>query len=231
MLVAPVRSANLANTNFLSFASMIDPSNDGFIGNDNPTQIPIFDEQGNFIGADFIVLGTEVWDAGTEVNDESPESIPYTLDVIFDGEEENGTVQTHPGFLEVGNGGILDQPESANADFTEPDYQIARITITEAEEIPDLPDLIVFGDSFSDLGRSFESTGLPESPPNFEGRASDGPVAVEIFAAEANFNLEPENNFAFFGANSALGDVIALSRCYLLLQFAFYSIPLFRSRG
>jgi hypothetical protein len=37
----------------------------------------IFDEAGNFIGADFIVLGSNVLDAGSEVNDEIPANTAF----------------------------------------------------------------------------------------------------------------------------------------------------------
>lgn len=54
---------------FLSFLSMVIPSNDAFIGNGNPTAYELFDETGNFTGGSPIeVLGGEVWDAGTEAN-------------------------------------------------------------------------------------------------------------------------------------------------------------------
>lgn len=55
---------------FFSYASMIIPSNDAFIGNDNAAAYEIFDVGGNFNGTiSFEVLASEIWDAGTEVND------------------------------------------------------------------------------------------------------------------------------------------------------------------
>jgi hypothetical protein len=45
------------------------------------------------------------------------------------GVDENGVAHFHPGFLPVGSGGILDDPMFANADFTQPGYEVARITI------------------------------------------------------------------------------------------------------
>ena len=69
-------SSEIADNRYLSYASMFFPSNDAFIANDDPTEVPIFDEKGNFIGAEFIIAGNEVWDAGTEVNDESPLNVP-----------------------------------------------------------------------------------------------------------------------------------------------------------
>lgn len=132
---------------YFSFASMLFPTNDGFIANEDPRAIEIFDELGNFIGADFTVTGEDTWDGGTEVNDELPESLLYTFEVFGAGEDENGTIQPFPGFLPPGEGGVLDfefngELVAANADFTVPDYPIANITVTQVDEpITDEPDV------------------------------------------------------------------------------------------
>ncbi|MFI4883218.1 MAG: spondin domain-containing protein [Phycisphaerales bacterium JB064] len=53
---------------FLTYASMVVPSNDLFFGNDNALEL--FDAGGNFLGPITIdIYGRDVWDAGTEVND------------------------------------------------------------------------------------------------------------------------------------------------------------------
>jgi len=58
-----------ATTNrFLNYASMIVPSNDLFVGNDNA--IEVFDAAGNFNGPIVInIFGSSVYDNGSEVND------------------------------------------------------------------------------------------------------------------------------------------------------------------
>lgn len=131
-------SSNIANNRYFSFASMIAPSNDAFIANDDPKEIEIFDEEGNFIGAEYIVTGSDVWDAGTEVNDEDPTTVPYTLADIGSGVDENGTVQLHPGLQPPGTGGIVDfeflGESFPNADFSAPGYQVARIKVELVEE-------------------------------------------------------------------------------------------------
>lgn len=84
---------------YMSFAAMILPSNDAFIGNDDPRMIELFDEAGNFKDAQvFSILGAEVWDAGTELNNE--------LDAAFLNQSEPDTgvatsdpVTHHPGFV------------------------------------------------------------------------------------------------------------------------------------
>ena len=125
----------LPNNRFFSYASMVIPSNDAFIANGNPTAHPIFDEAGNFIGADFIEFGSDVLDGGTEVNDESP------ITTAFFGQaapntsvDQNGVVTIHPGFNPVGSGGILDSPQFANADFKADGYQVARIRVELVED-------------------------------------------------------------------------------------------------
>lgn len=118
---------------FFNFLSMVIPSNDAFIGNDGA--VDLFNGGGAFVGADLLVLGSHVWDAGTEVNDELPANTAFFGQAAPNtGVEQHGVVKRHAGFLPVGSGGILDDPMFANADFTAPGYQVARITVTPVPE-------------------------------------------------------------------------------------------------
>lgn len=115
---------------FFSYATMVIPSNDAFIANGNPMAHRIFDAAGNFIGADFIVIGEQVLDAGTEVNDELPMNTAFFGQAAPNtGADQNELVMLHEGFLPPGSGGILNDPMFANANFLAPGYQVARITI------------------------------------------------------------------------------------------------------
>ena len=70
-------------------------------------------------------------------------------------------------------------------------------------------EIFVFGDSLSDPGNSFKSTGgaIPPAAFYFNGRASNGPLALEILAARnPNLALNPLNNFAFIGARTGQGN-------------------------
>ena len=128
---------SLASSRYLNYASMVLPSNDAFVANGNPFAHEIFDLDGNFIGADFTIAGSEVLDAGTEVNDEAENSTAFFGQSSPNtGETENGLVQIHPGFDPEGR--ILSSSDFANADFRSEDYQVARITVT-AEGIEPLP--------------------------------------------------------------------------------------------
>ncbi len=143
----------------VSLAAMILPSNDAFIGTDEAVEL--FGANGTFLGEQTLIFeGTDVYDAGTEVNTE--------LDAAFinqmapnTGVDENGVVALHPGFNgsagnPVGDGdqiilggtnafGQLIVPEIA--DFTLPGAQIAVVHINTVKEQDgtDGADLIVGG--------------------------------------------------------------------------------------
>ncbi len=113
---------------FFNYASMIIPSNDFFISNGNERAHQIFDEEGNFIGADFIILGSNVLDAGSEVNDEIPANTAFFgQQAPNTGVSENGVVQLAQGFIP--DGPILSDPRFINADYTQEGYEIARIRV------------------------------------------------------------------------------------------------------
>ncbi|NEO32726.1 MAG: calcium-binding protein [Symploca sp. SIO3C6] len=78
---------------------MVIPSNDAFLAvPDDPQADPIFDAEGNFIGPVVIErFGSDVFDAGTEVNNEL--GVAFLNQTALDeGTPENGVVTAHPGF-------------------------------------------------------------------------------------------------------------------------------------
>ena len=60
-------------------------------------------------------------------------------------------------------------------------------------------EIYVFGDSLSDVNNVFDATGIPPSPPYFQGRASNGPVWVEYLANNLGAT---STNLAFGGATT-----------------------------
>ena len=132
----------LDTSRFFSYASMVVPSNDAFIANGNPLANPLFNEEGKFLGADFIVAGSQVLDAGTEENDELEANTAFFGQESPDtGVDENGVVELHPGFIEGGrilseDGTTPNTPDGgfSNADFTTADYQVARITVSIVDD-------------------------------------------------------------------------------------------------
>lgn len=147
-LTSTILDVDGVSNGFVTYAAMVLPSNDAFIGNAEATQL--FDEHGEFQGASVsVVTGENVYDAGTEVNTE--------LDAAFinqaapnTGVDQNGTVQLHPGFNgsdgnPVGEGDQIilggvnafgEEIDPEVADFTLPGSEIATIhinTITRTE--------------------------------------------------------------------------------------------------
>jgi len=127
-----VIDVSLPNSRFFSYAAMVIPSNDAFISNENPKAHEIIDSCGKFVGLDITVMGREILDAGTEVNDEAPLHAAGAGPVFMfnTGVNERGIIHRHEGYQPGGT--ILSIPMWANADFTVPDYRVARITVTEA---------------------------------------------------------------------------------------------------
>jgi hypothetical protein len=113
---------------YFNYAAMLLPSNDFFVANGNERAHQIFDEQGNFIGADFMILGSNVLDAGTEVSDEIPANTAFFGQQAPDtGVTENGVVTLAEGFIP--GGPVLSDPRFVNADFTVEGYEVARIRL------------------------------------------------------------------------------------------------------
>ncbi len=57
---------NAGLNRFFTFASMVIPSNDFFIGNDNPMQYRLFDDAGNLLINSISQTASQIWDAGSE---------------------------------------------------------------------------------------------------------------------------------------------------------------------
>lgn len=129
-------------TQFLSYASMVIPSNDAFIGNDDPTQLDLFDDNGSLIRrvgeSAFIVTGDDVFDAGTEVNDEIPENTAALAQAAPNtGVTENGLIRQHEGFQGSERfGGPIGNILTARpgSDFTISGSQILSIEVDSAAQ-------------------------------------------------------------------------------------------------
>ncbi len=91
--VVDIDVANPAMQRYFTFLSMIVPSNDTFIGNDNPLAYMLFDAAGQFQGPLTInVTGTQIYDAGTEVNDPLGGPAFVATQDATQGVEEGGVV-------------------------------------------------------------------------------------------------------------------------------------------
>ena len=125
---------NPASNRYFSFSSMVIPSNDAFIGNDNPMAYEIFDATGVFADPlEILVLGNEIWDAGTEVNDGQGAAFSALGGTSTD---ETALISVHSGL-----GSLLGTDTVAGTtidpvlgDFTQTGFQLARITINAVPE-------------------------------------------------------------------------------------------------
>lgn len=132
---------------YFSYASMVLPSNDAFVANGNPLAHTILSASGKFSNLSFIVAGSQVLDAGTEVNDEIPENVAFLAQAAPNtGVTEGGTVESHPGFNSDPPGNILQA--FPGGDFTQDGYNMMRVevTITEVDGEPFVPSVGSGGD-------------------------------------------------------------------------------------
>jgi len=111
---------------FFAFAAMVIPSNDLFIANPEPIQIF---EDGVFNGLSLTVLTTQIWDAGTEANDNQG--------AAFNTSGGSSTATTDPIALLTTLGGdvaaLLDgqpTPPGFIVDGNAVNLELARITIS-----------------------------------------------------------------------------------------------------
>lgn len=128
-------NVNAIQNRYFNFASMFVPSNDAFVGNDNPTEYALFDANGNFIPQSINVPLSEIWDAGTEINDEitGNAAIPGSGQTAAGGVTENGVVTVLPGYTPGGN--------FASFGFNFPTTgNVALITIEELPSIQETPE-------------------------------------------------------------------------------------------
>ena len=118
---------------YLSYASMVVPSNDAFIATMNPTARDLTDGMGNFRNFSFVVMGSQVWDGGTEVNDELEANTAFFGQTMPNtGVSENGVVRLHPGFNPGGR--ILSSDRFRDGDFTQAGYQVVRFDVSVVPE-------------------------------------------------------------------------------------------------
>jgi hypothetical protein len=54
---------------YFTFGSMVVPSNDFFVGNDDPKQYRLFDASGNLLISSITQRSRDLWDAGSEIHD------------------------------------------------------------------------------------------------------------------------------------------------------------------
>lgn len=141
-------SVEPSSNGYFSYASMIIPSNDAFVGNDNPMAYSLFDADGNFSGPVVIeILGSSIYDAGTEVNSSTGGAAFSALG--GDSMTEAMPIGMHAGLDEFIGTGTANGETIASAFAA--DSVIARITVSQAVPEPN---------SFLLLGLAIPAIGL-----------------------------------------------------------------------
>lgn len=119
-----------ASNRYLSYSSMIIPSNDGFFGNDDPMSVMVFAGDGTLAGdVELLISGASLWDAGTEAND--------TMGAAFSAlggtaSDEGGVIAAHGGLANF-VGSMTASGDQITADLGAADA-LARVTITQVPE-------------------------------------------------------------------------------------------------
>ena len=136
------------NTNrFLSFLSMILPSNDQFIGNGDPMAHELFDGAGTYLGDRVIeVTGAQAYDAGTEAN--IGHGAPFQGAFGDPAVDEGGVVGIAQGIdifagITLPNGNVLNAGEIGFGGGN-PDFSVATIRVS-AVPVPAALPLIIGG--------------------------------------------------------------------------------------
>lgn len=133
-------SVNATEALYFTFLSMLLPSNDHFIGNDNPLAYQLFDASGNFNGARTInVTGGEIYDAGTEANGFEGSAFIQGADITDSPAGEGLIQQGLPISSELFAPGVLlatgDTLNPAFLDFTSDPNNFNLLTI-EISQVP-----------------------------------------------------------------------------------------------
>lgn len=119
---------------FISFFSMVIPSNDIFIGTNNPTAYSLFDAAGNFSGIGPIeILGGDVYDAGTEENNGL--GAPFSADGGTATDTPGGVISLGPDLSVLAG---ITRPAGLGPVITTQGASdlLATVTVTEIAPVP-----------------------------------------------------------------------------------------------
>jgi phospholipase/lecithinase/hemolysin len=104
---------------------------------------------------------------------------------------------------------------------------VTALAMISTAAMADYSKLVVFGDSMSDTHRLYDYTTAnwgesDPGPPNYDGRFSDGPVAVEYLAKSMQLPLV---NYAFAGATSGYDTLLLVSEGMLTQINEYLTAP------
>ena len=126
---------------YLTYLSMLLPSNDTFIGNDDPTAIQLFGDDGAFLGPQTIeVTGADIYDAGTEANALFGSAFVAGEDIALGGPGEGlitaGTDLSVFAGAELATGAILGSADQLDFLSNPAAFSLLSITVSEVAPVP-----------------------------------------------------------------------------------------------
>jgi hypothetical protein len=121
------------NNRFFTFATMVVPSNDHFLGNANPLAFEVFDLAGNLILSEIIEDASRIWDAGSET--ENPLNAAFlAVGTNANRENENGAVEFNFSDLIAFNGLETAPGYTFNSGLLASDTPVLRVSFAVVPE-------------------------------------------------------------------------------------------------
>jgi hypothetical protein len=135
---------------FFTFASMVIPSNDLFIGNDSPTRFRLFDASGNLILDRIDQFGRDIWDNGSELP--IPANAAFLVGSNNDARvDQNGVVSFSLSELSAYNGLTTAAGYVFSSNGVTGDTAIYRISFT-ASRVPEPATVTLFAVGAAGMG-------------------------------------------------------------------------------
>lgn len=138
---------------FFTFASMLIPSNDLFLGNDNPMAFELFDASGNLRLSQISQTVAQIWDANSEVADAANAAF------VMGGNNdlrtpENGVVAFDASELNTFNGLTTGAGYVFSNNSLTADTEIYRISFSQVSAVPEPGSFLALGVAAAVCGTS-----------------------------------------------------------------------------